>query len=65
MLLAITVIAVTLGAVAKLHVGIVGIEFTNVFTDQRQRYQHRHSKQTVNFKKATKSAYQEKGYIHK
>lgn len=41
------------------------IEFTNVFTDQRQRYQHRHSKQTVNFKKATKSAYQEKGYIHK
>lgn len=32
---------------------------------RRQRYQHQHSKQTVNFKKAVKTIYQEKGYIHK
>ena len=32
---------------------------------RHQRFQHQHSKQTVNFKKATHKAYQEKGYIHK
>lgn len=32
---------------------------------RKQRYQHQHSKQTVNFKKAVKTIYQEKGYIHK
>ncbi len=32
---------------------------------RKQRFQHQHSKQTVDFKKATKTAYQQKGYIHK
>lgn len=32
---------------------------------RKRRYQHQHSAQTVNFKKAAKSVYQEKGYIHK
>lgn len=41
------------------------IEFTEAFGDRRRRYQRQHSKQTVNFKKAVNSIYQEKGYIHK
>lgn len=32
---------------------------------RRQRFQHQHSAQTVNFKKATRTAYDKKGYIHK
>lgn len=32
---------------------------------RKQRFQHQHSAQTINFKKATKSVYQEKGYLHK
>lgn len=32
---------------------------------RKQRFQYRHSAQTVNFKKAAKQARQEKGYIHK
>lgn len=31
----------------------------------KRRYKHRHSAQTVSFKKAAKSVYQEKGYLHK
>lgn len=31
----------------------------------KERLQHQHSHQTVDFKKATRSAYQQKGYIHK
>lgn len=41
------------------------IEFTDALNDRKQRYQHRHSAQTINFKKAAKSVYQEKGYLHK
>ncbi len=40
-------------------------DFMDNFSYRRQRYQHQHSAQTVNFKKAVKTAYQQKGYIHK
>ncbi|MDE6107117.1 MAG: rhomboid family intramembrane serine protease [Oscillospiraceae bacterium] len=40
-------------------------EFTQALGYRKQRFQHQHSAQTINFKKATKSAYQEKGYLHK
>ena len=40
-------------------------DMMDVLQYRRQRYQHQHSKQTVNFKKATKQAQQQKGYIHK
>lgn len=40
-------------------------EFMDVLARRRRRYQHQHSKQTINFKKVTSKAYQEKGYIHK
>lgn len=40
-------------------------EFMEVLTRRKQRYQHQHSAQTINFKKTTSKAYQEKGYIHK
>ena len=40
-------------------------EFMDTLARRKQRYKHQHSAQTINFKKATKSAYQEKGYIHK
>lgn len=40
-------------------------DFAEALGYRKQRFQHQHSRQTVNFKKATKSAYQEKGYIHK
>jgi len=40
-------------------------EFTEALGYRRQRYKHQHSKQTVDFKKAAKTAYQQKGYIHK
>ena len=40
-------------------------EFMDSLAYRKQRYQHRHSAQTINFKKATSKAYQEKGYIHK
>lgn len=39
--------------------------FTEWLGYRKQRFQHQHSQQTVNFKKATRSAYQQKGYIHK
>lgn len=32
---------------------------------RKRRFQHRHSPQTINFKRATKDAYEKKGYIHK
>lgn len=32
---------------------------------RRQRFQRQHSPQTLNFKKATQTAYEKKGYIHK
>lgn len=40
-------------------------DFMDAVSDCKRRYQHRHSQQTVNFKKATKTAYEKKGYIHK
>lgn len=40
-------------------------EFTGMLARRKQRYQHQHSAQTINFKKVTSKAYQEKGYIHK
>lgn len=32
---------------------------------QKQRYQHRHNRQTINFKQSARQAQQGKGYIHK
>lgn len=32
---------------------------------RKRRFEHQHSRQTVNFKQATRRAYQQKGYIHK
>lgn len=40
-------------------------DFTEALAYRKRRYQHQHSQQTVNFKKAAKSAYEKKGYIHK
>jgi len=40
-------------------------DITEIIGYRKQRYQHQHSAQTINFKKATSKAYQEKGYIHK
>ena len=40
-------------------------DFMTAMGFRKARYAHQHSKQTVNFKKATAKAYQEKGYIHK
>ena len=40
-------------------------DITDVVGRYTHRFQHQHSKQTVNFKKATKTAYEQKGYIHK
>ena len=40
-------------------------DFTEALGYRRRRFQHQHSAQTVNFKKAVKTAYQQKGYIHK
>lgn len=39
--------------------------FAEWLSYRKRRFQHQHSQQTVNFKKATKTAYQQKGYIHK
>ena len=39
--------------------------FAEALGYRKQRFQHQHSAQTVNFKMATKSAYEKKGYIHK
>lgn len=39
--------------------------FAEALGYRKQRFQHQHSAQTVNFKKAQKSAYEKKGYIHK
>lgn len=40
-------------------------DFTEALSYRKRRFQHQHSAQTVNFKKAAKSAYEKKGYIHK
>lgn len=40
-------------------------DFKEAVGYRKQRYQHQHSKQTVNFKAATKQAQHQKGYIHK
>lgn len=40
-------------------------DFMEVVSYRKQRFQHQHSQQTVNFKKATKTTYEKKGYIHK
>lgn len=40
-------------------------DFTEALAYRKRRYQHQHSQQTVNFKKASKSVYEKKGYIHK
>lgn len=40
-------------------------DFKKALGYRKRHYQHRHSQQTINFKKATGKAYQEKGYIHK
>jgi membrane associated rhomboid family serine protease len=40
-------------------------DLTEIAGYRKQRFQHQHSQQTVNFKKAASKAYQEKGYIHK
>lgn len=40
-------------------------DFKETLGYHKRRYQHRHSQQTINFKKAAGKAYQEKGYIHK
>ncbi len=37
----------------------------DTLAQRRRHFRHQHSAQTVNFKKATKSVYHEKGYIHK
>jgi len=39
--------------------------FTERLNYRRRRFQHQHAKETVNFKKAAKTAYEKKGYIHK
>lgn len=39
--------------------------FTQWLGYRKLRFQHQHSQQTVNFKKAASKAYQQKGYIHK
>lgn len=40
-------------------------DFAQAVGQRQRRYAHQHSQQTINFKKATGRAYQEKGYIHK
>ena len=40
-------------------------DFKEALGYRKRSYQHRHSQQTINFKKAAGKAYQEKGYIHK
>jgi len=40
-------------------------DLTEALSYRKQRFQHRHSAQTVDFKKAAKSAYEKKGYLHK
>lgn len=40
-------------------------DFMDALGSRKRRFQHRHSQQTINFKKATKSTYEKKGYIHK
>ena len=40
-------------------------DITEVVGRAFRQAKHQNSKQTINFKKATKSAYQQKGYIHK
>ena len=40
-------------------------DFTEALGYRKSRFEHQHSAQTVNFKKATKTAYEKKGYIHK
>ena len=40
-------------------------DITDYLGEKQRRYQHKHSKQTVNFKQAAKQAQQQKGYIHK
>ncbi len=40
-------------------------DFAEAVGYRKRRFEHQHSAQTVNFKKATKSAYEKKGYIHK
>ncbi len=40
-------------------------DFIEALGYRKRRFQHQHSQQTVNFKKAAKTAYQQKGYIHK
>lgn len=40
-------------------------DFVEAVGYRKRRYQHQHSRQTVNFKKAAKTTYEKKGYIHK
>ena len=40
-------------------------DFIDALGYQQRRFEHQHSKQTINFKKAAQSAYEKKGYIHK
>ena len=40
-------------------------DFKEALGYRKRRYQHQHTQQTVNFKKAASKVYQEKGYIHK
>ena len=40
-------------------------DFVEAVGYRKRRFQHQHSKETINFKRATKDAYSQKGYIHK
>jgi len=40
-------------------------DFAQALGYRRSRFQHQHAKQTVEFKKAAKTVYEQKGYLHK
>lgn len=65
-LLALNIVGALLPLVAILNFLIFfWSDFREALGYRKRRYQHRHSQQTINFKKAAGKAYQEKGYIHK
>lgn len=65
-LLALNIVGALLPLVAILNFLIFfWSDFKEALGYRKRRYQHRHSQQTINFKKAAGKAYQEKGYIHK
>lgn len=65
-LLALNIVGALLPLVAILNFLIFfWSDFKEALGYRKRRYQHRHSQQTINFKKTAGKAYQEKGYIHK